>query len=143
MQILIVCILEISFLTTISLNWISFVNSQIARPWWFFIKNAVFRSQNWFLSVWVILMHKRSSKTEFWNKIGSERQVIFKRILNSCACLPWVDVGHNVPSNSDIFIVFSFYSSFVSKKSFSKKAHFWAKLEFLGKIWVFGKIWDF
>ena len=81
---LIMCILEISFLTTISLNWISFV----ARPWWFFIKNAKFRSQNGFLSVWVILMYKRSSKIEFWNKIGSERQVIFKSILNSCACLP-------------------------------------------------------
>ena len=134
------CILEISFLTTISLNWISFV----ARPWWFFIKNAKFRSQNGFLSVWVILMYKRSSKIEFWNKIGSERQVIFKSILNSCVCLPWVDAGHNVPRSSDIFItfVFSFYSSFVSRNTIwklikkYKNGHFRAKIGVLGD-WKF------
>ena len=89
----------------------------------FFIKNAVFGLK---MDFWVYessLCMKRSSKIEFWNKIGSERQVIFKRILNSCACLPWVDAGHNVPRSSDIFItfVFSFYSSFVSRKNYLRQ----------------------
>ena len=87
------------------------------------------------------LCMKRSSKIEFWNKIGSERKVIFKRILNSCACLPWVDAGHNVPRSSDIFItfVFSFYSSFVSRniilktiKKITKMGIIGQKLGFLG-----------
>ena len=87
----------------------------------------------------------QSSKIEFWNKIGSKRQVIFKRILNSCACLPWVDAGHNVPRSSDIFItfVFSFYSSFVSRKIILKPIKNILKWSFLGEKFLVDNFWTF